>query len=576
MIIRHEISWCAFHGRTGGSGPLSWAQAACWRLFSAAVNFRPISFFVKVPARRNLDKESAVACIAQLVEQNPTLRTRILIDAESVNYQEILQSGTIPVHIVEISEWKAQPAEIWTSLAEVNKAYLVEGLIVIRHGSVRLISMRMNHVITDEWGKELLRAQLNAMLDDGGRGSDTHEGKSSLDLANFELSRAGETAGRQAIDFAVAQLMAAPQTMFPHFPLRAERPRYWNLMLSSKPLLGAIKRIARQRKTTPSIPIIAAFAAIMATRSQLQDAFIYVNSSNRSARAWRDFSGLIVQDVALRVPIRRSSSFGHLVDSIRAPVINAYRYGRFDPKEFQQQTAQIELNRGIRLDKIPYSTTINVRHDSYEAFPKLAKELSSSERTATGTSRILRRPRMEETNTSFYVSANISISQVVLFVKVDTAAVSLAEAEAIMHGIETLLCELELADFPVCDISVMCPGIGRSIGERTHIIDGNLISLERCREILESCPSVHAASVHLSAAENPRLTACLYSAHPGFDLPDFHRALVRRLSPHSLTMAPYVYRIYAAPPAQLDVPTWDDRKLMAMGTGRISQSAVQR
>jgi hypothetical protein len=210
-----------------------------------------------------------------------------------------------------------------------------------------------------------------------------------------------------------------------------------------------------------------------------------------------------------------------------------------------------------------------VHYNLPDSFWRTPRELSSSRSELTRPIRILRKPRVETTNPSFYLDASIRANGVNLSAKVDSTAVGLIETEAILRGIETLLCELVFSDFPIRDIPDMCPGIGRPVGEPTDIVDGSLVSVKRCREILQSSPGVRASSVHLSASERPILTARLYTDHPGIGISEFHRALVARLGPHSLAMAPHIYRIYAEPPARQGVPRWDDGKLLAVGTGRI-------
>jgi hypothetical protein len=466
MTSCYELRWCEFDGGTAMTGPLSWAQEGLWSLVNLPGNYRGMDFFLDFTVPCGIGVETAISCLRHVLVRNSALRTRICSDEYGRTSQRILDSGRVPVHITEIPARPQPSTEIWRSLPDVPESYLVQALVGMCRGSVRLVSLRLSHALTDGWGADLLRRELATVLRHPQVLDDDHAAsgsKTSLDLARFEHSADGDLIRARALDYVSTQLESAPATMFPPEPLICEQPRYWNLRLVSSRLLMALRRLVNGKHLTLSTPIVGVFAAIMAARCQLPSALIYVTSSNRALRGWRAFTGPMAQDVLLCVPVCQPA-LGALMDSAQGLILRAYQHAHYDPAAVHDRISGIQLRRGLCFDQAPWAAMINVRntdtgpfHSPHTASPDLG--YPGSEPSLRSFSSV---PRGDNESCALFVDAIAGPSTVVLEAHLDTQAISVSESTAIMAAMEHLICELSLGnDVPIRDIPAVVSDMTR-------------------------------------------------------------------------------------------------------------------
>lgn len=559
------------------SGPLTWAQQHMWPKVNLQDNFRRMDLLIEVHTESTVAQTYALSCLTKLVQTNPTLRTRILTDANGNIYQRIYDSIAIPIHVVDLSHKVASLTGVWSELPDVEAFHLVQAVIASWNGDILMVGMRINHALTDQWGAGLLQDKLAEMLAVNREGCNPSAktvhaaSRSSVDLASFESSSGGRRVRALSFQYADAQFRNAPQTMFPHPNLEPERPQYWDVELWSERLDAAILDISHERQTPLSIPIISAFAAIMAARASLPAALIYLVCNNRIDRAWRNFTGSMVQDVPLCIPVLYPE-FSKMMDLTSELVFLTYRNGRYDPLALNHQICEVGLQRGMRLDRAPHAAMVSV-HSHTHPHPTVGRSNAlhgMNGRPANAHKSLLSaKPRAETEHLTFYLDVVIGIGGTTLSARVDTAVVSLAETRAILRGLETLLCEQSRSDLEMRVISDLCPGIGRSMGESVELIGTSLVSPKQCRSLLLSCAGVADASIYLDASVSPGLIASVRMAKSGLHVRQLHESVVSKIPPHSLAIAPELYRLHSPASASSDLREWEKARPVAEGDGRI-------
>lgn len=563
---QHEIRWCSFRGGLARSGPLSWAQEYMWRAINLPGNESNMDHLFDVRVQSEISVDTAVACFGRLIERHATLRTCIVPNPDGGVHQSVLDSGSIPAHVIHVSRGLLH-SQIAARLPLISGPLPIQALVVVTTGRVTNVAMRLSHIVSDEWGVRLIREDLAAELAGTRTATAGPQEKTSVDLADYESSRAGRLANDRALEYVTDQLASAPQTMFAHRRITAAKPRYWNVELQSKALLMALARLRTEQRLMLSAPVIGTFAAIMAIRASLPSALIYVMSNNRTAH-WREFSGPMLQEAPVCVPVSRPGS-GWSVRSIGISVFNAYQHGRHDPLAVQRRVEEIELERGVSIDKLARTATVNIHPQPLD---RVRESCSLAElRSMLTSSTLVRTPRADIDNVSFFLDVIVGASCLVLAARVDTQLVSLAESEAILAGMETIVCELTEGDVEISDIPRLCPGIGREIAGATTIVDGCRISITDCADVLRAHPDVAAAHVRLDDAT---VTAYIHARtrdlRPGL----LHRFVVAALPRYPLAIAPHAYRVYSSRPPRLDdVSGWDRGELLAAGTGRPSSAS---
>jgi hypothetical protein len=558
---QHEIRWCAFRGGVARGGPLSWAQEYMWRAINLPGNGSNMDHLVNVRVRSVISVDTAVACLGRLLERHATLRTCIVANPDGTVQQQVLDSGSIPVHVIHAARALLH-SELAARLPLISGSPPMQALVIVTAGRVTNVAMRLSHIVSDEWGIRLIKEDLAAELADPLARTARPMGKTSVDLADYESSEPGRIASDRALGYVADQFASAPQTMFPQRPRVASRPRYWNVELQSKALLMALARIRTEQRLVLSAPVIGTFAAIMAVRASLPSALVYVMSNNRTA-PWREFSGPMLQEAPVCIHLSQPGCAG-LVRSLGVSVFNAYQHGRHDPLTVQRRVEEIELERGVCIDKLARTATVNIHP---QPLHRIREPCSLAElRSLARASKFSLTPRADIDNVSFFLDVIIGSSCLVLAARVDTRLVSLAESEAILAGLEKIVCELTEGDVLVSDIPRICPGIGRDIAAGTTIVDGCRISITDCADVLNTHPDVAAAHVRLDEAT---ITAYIHARTRDLDLGRLHRFVVAALPRYPLAIAPHLYRVYSCRPDRMDdVSGWDRGELRVAGTGR--------
>ncbi|MGH3201147.1 MAG: hypothetical protein ACRDP5_03705 [Streptosporangiaceae bacterium] len=558
---QHGIRWCPFRGGVARSGPLSWAQEYMWRAINLPGNDSNMDHLFTVRVHSVISIDTAVACFGRLIERHATLRTAIVANPDGSVKQRVLPSGSIPVHVIGVTRGLLN-SEIAAQLPLISGSPPIQALVIVTAGRVTNLAMRLSHIVSDEWGVRLIKEDLAAELADPLTRPARPEEKTSVDLADYESSESGRLASDRALDYIADQLARAPQTMFAHRPRAASRPRYWNVELQSKALLMALARIRTEQRLMLSAPVIGSFAAIMAVRASLPSALVYVMSNNRTA-PWQEFSGPLLQEAPICMHLSEPGC-GGLVRSINVSVFNAYQRGRHDPLASWRRVEEIEFERGVFIDKLARTATVNIHPQPLD---RVRERCSLAQlRAMARASTFSLTPRADIDNLGFFLDVNVGTSCLVLAARVDTRLVSLAESEAILAGMEKIVCELTEGDVEIGDIPRLCPGIGRDIADGTRIVDGCRISIADCADVLRAHPDVAAAQVRLDDAT---ITAYIHARTRDLDPGRLHRYVVAALPRYPLAIAPHVYRIYSSRPDQMDdVSGWDQGELLAAGTGR--------
>ena len=470
--------------------PLSWAQQFMWRAVSLPGNGARLDLVIYVEVPRDMTVASASKSICRLIKQNPTLRTQIVTDANGQDYQRVVGHGVISVYVSDGGSPLAY-SEVVDRLPPTSGSSPVQSIIICVRGSVRSVAVRINHVAVDVWGFRLLKEELESELSRKVT-SEPDFGisirRSSVDRTAFESSEIGKAVAKRSQEYAREQLTSCPQTMFPYRPARPERPRYWNIEFRSAALHMAISQLADRYGLMMSVPIIGGFAAIMTTRASLPSALIYVGSGNRFERAWQEFTGPLFQEAVIGIRIPESDCLS-LLSSLNSRITGMYICGQHDHTARYELIKQLEHARGICLDKMTTSLMLNIVNSRHRADAK-AEPSSGPISHAASTSRLSRKPQREVDNCAFSLSISILNSEVLVNLYLDTKLVSIPESEAIIRGVERLLCELCERNVPIGEIASLCPGIGTS-NDAGVIIDGSRIDLDDCCAVLESHPAVH-------------------------------------------------------------------------------------
>ena len=143
-------------------GPLSWAQKHAYYVYRALPKGPAQNHGIEVWLAEPISRERALMAVKFLVERHETLRTRYVRDATGELRQIVLTHGRIPVTERDIS---CPPQVDNLSTLPRQRLGKMHVLLLTERGRVVAISIALNQVCTDGWGRAQLARELRDRID---------------------------------------------------------------------------------------------------------------------------------------------------------------------------------------------------------------------------------------------------------------------------------------------------------------------------------------------------------------------------------------------------------------------------
>lgn len=546
-----DVVHCAYDGGTGsGSAPLTWAQRFMWDVIQAAgVEPAEFDFIVVREFPVPIAVDAAVDLLRRFVLRHPVLRLAISQPSGGDPVQQVRASGTLLVQVLHGPEPAA--ADLRPLIAGTTATEVCRPLIVLEHDHVVLVALRISHLATDGGGVRLLTEDLTAVPVYGDAG-EVVPTPSPVDLARFETSADGLDVQRRSTDLGAATYAVCPPTMWPRQRRSAERERFWYGELRSSALLAAMDALVRAKRLRRVGILTGAIAAVAAAAAGLDSALLFTISGNRIDPAWRAYPGQLSQEAILHVPLR--TTLDETMQAAMVQTMRSLQAARYAPAAMQAVCRAAEWDRGVHFDKLGSAIVLNLlMGESAGRDPAVARPTTFA---WTGTT--------DRENLGLYLDAFEADAEFVLGVRLDTALLSPAEAEAWLRAIEWAVVTDVTTTVTIADVRAHV----RAFREQDAADD---IMASGCARVVASVTGADAVHVqvvprddgrhdHLCYLVNPRWAATPEQAHPG---------VMAALPAAQPAVAPSRYVIVAeAPTEPADDAAWSQLPVVASGSGR--------
>ena len=315
--------------------PLSFGQHRLWFLdqlepVSAAYNL-PFATRLSGP----LDTERLRTAIATLTARHESLRTRFpSVNGEPV---QVIDADVqhIPLRVIDISgatdsELNGQLTALTNEPFDLSVAPLFRVDVLSIGPEDHALLLTIHHIISDAWSVGVWFRELTTLYD---QGAETSLAPLVLQYADFTLWQREQLSGEKLqnqVEYWTDALAGAP----PLLELPTDRPRppvqsyngAWHSHPMSADLLGGLKRIAREHRSTLYMVLLAAYDVLLARHSKQTDIVVGSPIAGRRQSELEGQIGLFINTLVMRADLDDNPRFAELLARVRANTLSAYEH----------------------------------------------------------------------------------------------------------------------------------------------------------------------------------------------------------------------------------------------------------
>lgn len=427
-----------FRGEGAGTGELTWGQREVWR--ELRFTGVPLNMGGTFPVAAGTTVADFVAMLRFIVQRHPSLRTRFLVDHDGRPCRQMVSdAGELPLEIVDADDDPATTAErIRRRYKETPFDYPTEWpvrmALVRRHGELTHVVVMYSHLAVDAFSLlHVLAPELAEMAT-----AEPNLGMTPLAQARRQATDAARRQSDGALRHWAKALRTVPAARF-GAPNPVTGQRYWDAAYRSPATHLAARVVAARGRVEPTPVLLAAFAVTLAAVTGRHPVVVQLLVSNRFRPGFADTvspiaqTGLCVLDVA-GIPFEQAVGRARQASIVAS--MNAY----YDPDQRDRLIATVERERGEEID---LSCFFNHRTRPQAQEPPTADD--DELRDALGRAELAWDAPPVKRNERLFLSIDDRPDRMDYSVGVDTRFLSLADTEALVRGMESLLVRTALA-----------------------------------------------------------------------------------------------------------------------------------
>ncbi|WP_369182104.1 condensation domain-containing protein [Streptomyces sp. Y1] len=357
-----------------------------------------------------------------------------------------------------------------------------------------------------------------------------------LEVAAAEQSTQGRRRAANSLRHWARVLTTAPQSVFADARIVGPPGDHGALLVRSTAAAGHLAAVCRRTSASPSVVLLAVFAALVAHRAGRGELVISALSANRQRAALVDHVGTLAQD-ALILLDAGVDDLDELIARTKSASLGAYWHSTLDAELVWQLVEDAAHLRGTRF---PRQVVVNDLSLTVPAAVIDARPAPAGDPELT--------PLPAPTLPARLMFTILRIAGSLEFVLVTCPQVlDPAETEGFARALLAVLAAA--AEGPVVPAGL--PGVlgppPCARGRDWRLVDGSWVDLAAVRGLLDATLGPHQLRL-----DEGRLVAELVSADPALDPAAAHRAVVAALPGRDTAMAPHHYVVrHPAPGGEL-------------------------
>ncbi|GAB2820855.1 hypothetical protein GCM10027176_26550 [Actinoallomurus bryophytorum] len=306
--------------------PLSWGQERLWFLHQLDPSDTAYHVFVARRIHGPLATDLLAHALSDLVARHESLRTRFpATDGVPVQVIDPPAPVALPVEHREEGRVRDLLVERIETPFDLARGPLLRATLVRLGDGEHVLCLVVHHIVADGWSLGLMCDELSALYR-----AASEPGLPALPIqyADYALWQRRDAGGPDtALGYWRGQLAGVPALDLrgarPRPPVRTSRGATVRHRLPAG-LCEQVTRFARTRRVTLFMTVLAAYQAVLARHSGLDDICVGTPVSVRDEVELEPLIGLFVNTLALRGDLSGDPSFGDLVARTRATALAAY------------------------------------------------------------------------------------------------------------------------------------------------------------------------------------------------------------------------------------------------------------
>jgi|HubBroStandDraft_1064217.scaffolds.fasta_scaffold01680_4 hypothetical protein len=436
-----------FAGEGAGVGELSWGQREMW--FRIRRRGCPLAIGGAFPLPPGAAAEDSARMLAFIMSRHPSLRTRLLIDADGWTRQSVAASGEIAMEVIDAGT--GDPAvlaeTVFHRYHDTDFAYSTEWplrMALIRsEGALTHLVVMYSHVAVDGGALSALLADIATMDPVTGRSPAPLRGLSPLEQARYQGTLAGQRQSQTVLRKWERLLRGVPASRFDacageygagEHGAGQQEPRYRNVVLRSPAMYLAVPAVAGRHDRDTSAVLLAAFAVAQARVTGSSPSVMQIMVGNRFRPGLAGTVSTVAQS-SLCVIDTTGLTFDQAVARARTATFISYKDAYYDPVKRDELIARLSEERGEEIDIACYfNDRRNLTREMASGPAPTPEELRAA--LKLGSLRWRDKP-MDPVSERFEVFIEDTPGTIEVLLCTDTRYISAGHTEAIAREMET-------------------------------------------------------------------------------------------------------------------------------------------
>ncbi|MBB5874106.1 hypothetical protein F4553_007540 [Allocatelliglobosispora scoriae] len=556
------------------SGPLTWGQYLPWVTQNAAPDkntyFMILTFDVIAPPEATV--ETALGLLDDIVERYEGLRTTFE-PADGATRQVVhpMRADGYPRSVSQAHPADGEPPAETT--AWLTAPFDLTGAWPLRVAAWRradgrwVLRLAVHRMILDREGSIVIRGCFHRGFRTGSIIDGTEPPAwNPIDIAAFEQSPAGSRRDERAFDYWRRAMITAPETLFTTArPGRPDDSRF-TIFLGREDLRPIVRDLAAAFRVTEPAILTATALAILSWVGGWPRVCATIASNNRSHRDLRRSVSPMLDRSLINVVADPAQTFSAWAGLVAAATIGAYQHSHADPNTLLRAAAEVGLERGVQLERLPILNIFGVGAAATRrpdvVLPANIPPVPEDEYRA----KLLPGPL-----DGVYLRAQILWRRVTVELIGGEQIFDFATAERVVALFPAVLAALAAqGDLPLGKLAEAVAEVGPPGPADTVVtVDHTRVDLAGVSTLLGEVAGVADCAVFARAG---RLHAFLVGDDRLTDLRRLRLAVLGRLPEHRQVLAPHLFTVVAAAPAQRDDhAAWSAATTLAEGSGSTDE-----
>ncbi len=321
--------------RAAAEAPLSFTQRRLWFMEQLEPGNAAYNLHAAFTLRGDLDRVALGRALNVVIGRHEALRTTFAV-TDGEPRQRIapalhLELAEMARHGVAIAALDAELVELAEQPFDLACGPLLRATLMRRAQREHVLLVVMHHIIADGWSIAVLQGELAVAYNALARNATPELPPLPVqygDYAEWQHGGLAADALSAQIAYWTAQLRDAPRlislpTDRPRLPVQRHRGARLSREVPG-PVLGALKRVARDADGTLFMVLLAAFATLLARYGGDEELCIGTPIAGRSRTELEGLIGFFVNTLVLRADLRGNPTFRELLARVRRTALEAY------------------------------------------------------------------------------------------------------------------------------------------------------------------------------------------------------------------------------------------------------------